>query len=169
MQKFILWFLIFSISKVYSQNEFAATAFYNDFKKIIADAQEGFPKYKGSKIRGTIADEYRVKLLLPLADSGRIVSPLAGNPFAEYYFQTTKTKKEIDQRSVNLREAVLTAYGKQLYARTETSTVKESIFSNTVYYANPDDNLSTQAIFKSRIYNFNGRYHLTFQVFGKEE
>jgi len=169
MKKLILCFFVFALSKVFSQNEFAATAFYNDFKKIVADAREGFPKYKGSKKRGTISDEYRVKILLPLADSGRIVFPLAGNPFVEYYFQTTKTKKEIDQRTVNLREAILTAYGQQLYARTETSTIKGSIFSNTYYYANPDDNLLVQAVFKSSIYNEKGRYFLTFQIFGKKE
>jgi hypothetical protein len=169
MKKLFLYFFAFAISKVYGQNEFAATAFYNDFKKIQADALEGFPKYKGSKKQvesSGLVNEYRIKLLLPLADSGRIFFPIVGSPYAEFYFQTAKTKEDIDQRAVNLREAVLTAYGKQLYTRTETSVIKQSIFSNTYYFARTDDSLSIVTVFKSSIYQDKEKYHLAFQIIG---
>ena len=169
MKQFILIAIVFSFSKAFSQNEFAATAFYNDFKKIHADALEGFSKYRGIKKSGNpdgFAEEYRIKLLLPLADSGRIVFPAIGKPYAEFFFQTANSKKEIDLRAVNLREALLTAYGKPLYARTESSLVKNNIFSNSYYFDKPDDSL---AIFKSSIYQDKHRFYLTLRVTGNKE
>ncbi|MES1225680.1 MAG: hypothetical protein ABUT20_59935 [Bacteroidota bacterium] len=169
MKKIFLCFFVFVLTRGHSQNEFAATAFYNDFKKIHADALEGFSKFKGSKKPGKFngfAEEYRIKLLLPLADSGKIVFPSIGIPYAEFFFQTANSKKEIDQRAVNLREALLTAYEKPLYARTETSTVKENIFSNTGFFANPDDSL---AIFKTSIYQIDKKFFLSVRLMGKKE
>ena len=80
MKRIILFFLLLAVSEVYGQNEFAAAAFYADFKKIYEDAQAGFVNYKGDKRKSEfeeLATEYKVKLLLPLADSGKIVFPVS--------------------------------------------------------------------------------------------
>ena len=70
MKRIILFFLLLSVSEVYGQNEFAATAFYTDFKKIYEDAQVGFVNDKGDKRRSEfdeLAAEYNVKLVSPEA------------------------------------------------------------------------------------------------------
>lgn len=170
MKKLLLLFSAFITLVAHGQDEFAATAFYNDFKKIQEDAQQGFIKYKGAKRSGErngLGEEFRVKLLLPLADSGKIVVPVTGNPYAEYYFQPGKTKEEADTRAVSLRDAVITAYGKPLYAKTETITVGQLIFSNTYYFTEPDETLAAFALFKSSVYRDKKKYYLTFRVIGK--
>ena len=169
MKRWFLFILVFSFSKSFSQNEFAASVFYNDFKKIHADALQGFSKYKGSKKQGgnnTAGEEYRIKLLLPLADSGHIVFPSIDKPYAEFFFQTANTKKQIDQRAVNLREALLTAYEQPLSTRTESSMTKGNIFSNTYFFTNQEDK---PAIFKISIYQLDKRYYLTLRMMGNKE
>lgn len=167
MRNLTLVFLIMLALKGTAQNEFAATVFYNDFKKIQMAAADGFSEFKGSKVPGMnngIIDKYRIKLLLPLADSGWIIIPTTGAPYVEYFFQTSRTKQEIDQRAVNLREALLTAYGKPLFTRTETYTLNDHIFSNTYFYKNLND---SAAIFRSSIYQEDKRkYFLTLKIVG---
>jgi len=170
MKQCCLLFIVFAFSKAYSQNDFASPAFYNGVKKIIADAQETFPKYKGSKRPAMSFDfyeVYRVKLLLPMADSGRIVFPANANPYAEYYFPATKTKQDADQQAVNLREALLTIYEKPLYSRTETSVLKENISSNTYYYA---DSAYSTLVFSSEVYQEDKhKYYLIFRIIGNKQ
>ena len=90
MKKLAFLIIGFFTMKAYCQNEFAASAFYTDFKKIYEDAKGGFVTYKGDKRNSEfeeLASEYKVKLLLPLADSGKIVYPVSGNnPFVVFYF-----------------------------------------------------------------------------------
>ena len=45
----LILFLLFVLTKANAQNEFAATAFYKDFKRIVADGQPGFTACKGAK------------------------------------------------------------------------------------------------------------------------
>ena len=83
----LILFLLFVLTRANAQNEFAATAFYTDFKKIFADAQAGFTDCKGIKRKSDfeeLATEYYAKLMLPLADSGKVVFPVAGNPYVIY-------------------------------------------------------------------------------------
>ena len=111
----ILFFFI--TTHLQAQNEFAATAFYNEFRKIYADAQEGFVKNRGAKKISEfedLVDEYKVKWLLPLADSGKIVFPVTGTPYVLYYFEPSKTRLKVDQRGVYLRDAVSTSFIKPL-------------------------------------------------------
>ena len=78
MKRIILFFLLLAVTEVYGQNEFAAEGFYSDFKKIYQDARAGFVQYKGEKRKSEfeeLAAEYNVKLLLPLADSGKNYFP----------------------------------------------------------------------------------------------
>jgi hypothetical protein len=171
MGKLMLFLLGFVITDAFGQNEFAAAAFYTDFKKIYTDARTGFIEYKGAmKVHepGTGTDVFAVKLLLPLADSGKIVVPVSGDPYAEYYFQSSKKKQDVDQRAVNLREALLTILGKPLYMRTETLSIKKSMFSTTYYFTDPNTTQPELAAFSSHIQQENGRYHLSFRILGKK-
>jgi len=49
MKGYLLLILLTGIVKVFGQNEFAATAFYNEFKRIYTDATNGFIENKGSE------------------------------------------------------------------------------------------------------------------------
>lgn len=49
MKRIFILFLVIISMEANSQNEFAATSFYNEFNKIYADAQEGFVKIKALK------------------------------------------------------------------------------------------------------------------------
>jgi len=132
----LILFLIFVLTKANAQNEFAATAFYKDFKRIYADGQTGFTACKGAK-RKTEFDEliaeYRAKIMLPLADSGKVVVPVSGNPYVIYYFEPDKVRLKIDQLGVNLRDAVVTSFDKPLYTRAETTIMNNYPFTNTLY------------------------------------
>ncbi len=154
----------------YGQDEFAATAFYNDFKKIYVDAQAGFIKYKGEKRQSEfedLNDEFRVKLLLPLADSGKIVFPNTGNPYVVYYFEPGKNRLKLDQRAVSLREAVVTAYNAPLYSRSETVLVNDRPLSNTWLFTTAEETKNAAALFRISIYFKDNRYFLSFEIRGK--
>ncbi len=171
MKRIILFFPLFIMSEVDGQNEFAATAFYTDFKKIYEDAQAGFVNYKGDRRKSEfeeLATEYKVKLLLPLADSGKIVFPLSGNrPYVVYYFEPSKVRLKVDQRAMNLRDALLTVFDQPLYARTETSIINNYPFSNTWYFTDPAETRLASAAFRMNIYFNEGKYNLLFEIRGK--
>lgn len=170
MKKILLFFIVFALSNAYGQNEFAASSFYDDFKKIYADAQFGFATYKGAKKKSDFEDlaaEYKVELLLPLADSGKIVFPVTGKPYVVYYFEPDKVRLKVDQRAVNLREAVLTAFAEPLYATTENSIINDHPFSNTYYFTDPNETRSPFAAFRMCIYYNTGKYYLSFEIRGK--
>ena len=172
MKKLIILFVSFFTAKAYCQNEFAATAFYDDFKKIYTDAQFGFRAYKGDKRKSEfeeLATEYKVELLLPLADSGKIIIPVTGNPYVVYYFEPDKVRLKVDQRAVNLREAVLTAFAEPLYAITENSIINNHPFSNTLYFTDANETRSEFAVFRMNIYYVTGKYYLSFEIKGKTQ
>ncbi len=173
MKRIILFFLLFAVSEVYGQNEFAATAFYKDFKKIYEDAQAGFVNYKGDKRKSEfeeLATEYKVKLLLPLADSGKIVFPVSANrPYVVYYFESGKARLKVDQRSMNLRDAVLSAFDQPLYSRSETTLINNHPFTNTWYFTDPSETRSAFAEFRMNIYFNEGKYYLAFEIRGKNK
>ena len=170
MKKLIILILGFFTMKAYCQNEFAATAFYDDFKKIYADAQSGFATYKGDKRNSDFAElqtEYKVKLLLPLADSGKIVFPNSGNPYAVYYFEPSKVRLKIDQRALNLQEAVLSVFSQTFYSRTETIVINNHPLTNTYFFTSPDETRQSAALFRVSIYFNEGKYFLSFEIRGK--
>ena len=170
MKKWLIILLVLSMTRTYGQNEFASTSFNDDFRKIYADAQAGFIQFKGARIKKQLtefAEQYDVKLLFPLADSGRIFIPYGANPFAVYYFEPEKRKEKIDKLAANLMQAVFTAFGKSLYLRTETSAIEDHFQSNSYYFVNSNETQSTLAVFKSSIYYFNKRYYLSFEIRGK--
>lgn len=166
----LILFQFFVLTQAMGQSEFAATAFYNGFKKIYSDAQEGFSGCMGVPLKTSyesIQSEYRLKCNLPLTDSGKLVVPLNGRPYAIYYFEPDKLRLKVDQRSVNLREAIVTAFGEPLFARTETTLVNNHPFSCTHYFANPDDDSTAKALFRQTVYYENGKYYLTLEFWGK--
>jgi hypothetical protein len=168
---FIL-FLFFQSVKTEAQNEFAATAFYKDFKLVFEDSKKGFTNCKGDKRAGRFEDlsaEYNVKLMLPLADSGKLVVPINGNPYVIYFFEPDKLRLKVDQRAVNLRDAIMTVIDIPLYSRTETSIINNHPFTNTLFFTKSDESNSSNALFRQRIYFKNGLYHLSFEISGKRE
>ena len=171
MKRIILFFLLLTVLEVYGQNEFAAAAFYADFQKIYNDAQAGFINYKGDKKKAEfeeLATEYKVKLLLPLADSGKIVFPVSVNrPYVVYYFEPSKSRLKVDQRSADLRDAVLYAFGQPLYSRTEITMINNHPFTNSLYFTDPAETRSAMAIFRMNIYFNEGKYYLAFEIRGK--
>ena len=166
----ILFQLFFLFASANAQNEFAATGFYKEFKKIYADAQDGFKDCKASQRKTgfeAIATEYRSKCNLPIADSGKIVFPLAANPYAIYYFQPDKSRLKVDQQGVYLREALVYAFEKPLYSRTETFLVNEKPFTNTYYFTEPEESKGSAALFRQCIYYQDGKYMMSFEFKGK--
>jgi hypothetical protein len=170
MKRVFLFVLTITASAASAQNEFAATAFYTEFKKICTDGQSGFTAYKGDKKQSDfeeLALEYTMKPLLPLADSGKIVVPVSGNPYAICYFEPDKVRLKVDQRGSNLRDAILIAFEKPLYAWTETNVVNNHPLTIAYYFTDPHETRSSQAAFKMAIYYFLGKYYLSLEIRGK--
>lgn len=152
------------------QNEFAANAFYNEFRKMEEDARSGFTRYKGEKIsqdRDTSQGEFRVKLLLPLADSGRIVFPGTGAPYVEYFFQPVKYPEEINRVAANLKEAIVTAYGKPLFVRSETVQPGKGLYNVSWFFTDPGEKSTAAAEFRTSIFYRDKLYFLAFRIYGK--
>lgn len=172
MKKILLFLFMSTCLGAWGQNEFAATAFYNDFKKIYSDAQVGFKTYRGGIKPGNypeLQSEFRVKLVLPLADSGKIVFPNNGNPFVVYYYEPSKVRLRVDQRALNLQEAVQTAYGQDLFSRTETVIVNNHPLTNTSFFSSSTEDRQSAALFRVSIYFNDGKYYMTLEIRGKKQ
>jgi hypothetical protein len=171
MKKWLTIACICLITGAKAQNEFAATAFYNEFKKISADAQKGFTLNKGAKKKAQfeeLAEEFKAKLNLMLADSGEVIIPKNGNPpYAVYYFEPAKSRLKIDQRGVNLRDAIVTAFAKPLVARTESRLINEKVYSDTYIYEKETDTDKKVALFRISIFPNGNKYNLTLEIRGK--
>lgn len=168
----LILFLLFVNTRANAQNEFAATAFYNDIILVFEDAQTGFTFCKGAKRYSEfeeLAAEYQTKLMLPLADSGKIFFPVNGNPFVVYYFEPDKSRLTIDLRGVNLRDAIMIALNKPLVSTTETTIINNHPFTNTLFFRELDERIPSNAIFRQRIYFKNGLYYLSIEIPGKNE
>lgn len=171
MKRTFLFFILFGFLEVFGQNEFAATAFYSDLKKIYIDAQSGFNVYKGEKRSSDfeeLATEFKTKQLLPLADSGKIVFPNSDNrPFVVYFFEPHKLRLKVDQRAMYLREAVQIAFEKPLFLRAETILVNNHPFTNSYLYKDAEEARPGQAEFRMSIYYKDKLYHLSLEIRGK--
>ncbi len=149
------------------QNEFAATSFYTQLKKVYEDRHNIFDNYKGPKLKAKypeLAEEYRCKVLLPLSDSGKIVIPYNGNPYAIFYFEPEKRKAKLDKRAMYLRDAVSTAYDGPLFARTTTTQVGKHFFSNTYLYTTEEETNTAKALFRLYVYYEEKRYKLLLEI-----
>lgn len=162
---------VFLFVKAYSQpNEFANESFYVAFRKIVTDGQNGFAQYKGAKQPNELAgliDIYKVKIILPGADSGEIVFPIIGAPYAEYYFKPGKTKALADQRIANLKTATEMAISKSLYEKKEEAAIKDFVDYKTYYFTSANTGLTILADFESGIYEEKGVYKINFKINGR--
>jgi hypothetical protein len=171
MKKWILAIFLIPNLTVFGQNEFGATAFYSDFNKVYSDGQTGFSTLKGgiqTEFSSDLSKVYDIKIILPLADSGKIIVPTSGIPYAIYYFEPEKVRLKADQRGVNLRDAIAFAYDKPLFARTETQIIDNHPFTNSWYFDKPDEANCKNAVFKMSIYFYNSEYYLTLEIMGKK-
>ncbi len=167
---FIFFFILMSMNS-FCQNEFAAASFYDALKKLQQDGVNGFSTYKGVQLKSEfeeINDEFRAKLLLPLADSGKIVIPENGNPYALYFFEAEKKKEQADARALNLLEALVTAHSKPLYAKTITTTVKDKIYSDTYLYSDEHETHASKALMQVNVFHKKDKYHLTLKILGEK-
>lgn len=170
MKRMLILFLLFVLTKANAQNEFAAAAFYNEFKKIYADGQTGFTACKGVKRKADfeeLATEYHAKMMLPLADSGKLVLPFSSNPYVIYYFEPDKVRLKVDQRGADLRDAVALAFNKPLYSKTTTTIINDHPFTSTLYFTEPGEEKFSAAVFRQCIYHNDGKYFLSFEIRGK--
>jgi hypothetical protein len=162
-------FLI-ALDQAKAQGEFAASAFYNEFKKVYHDAQSGFTVCKGDMRKTGIQDlvtEYKIKCILPLSDSAKIVEQANGKTFVIYYFEPDKMRLKVDQRAVDLRDAITTAFGKPLYVRSETTIVNKQPFSSSMYYDDPT--MNSAALFQHLVYYQEGRFYLSLEIRGRRQ
>lgn len=163
----LLQFLLLFFAGANAQNEFAATAFYNQFKKVYDDGQSGFVNCRGEKRKSAfeeLSTEYRVKCILPLADSAKLVIPVNGSPSVIYYFEPDKLRLKVDQRAVNLREAVLTTFDKPLHVISETSIVNNQPLTVTSFYS--DEAVATPVIMRQLIYYQSGKFYISLEIKG---
>jgi hypothetical protein len=153
-----------------SQNEFAATAFYRDLHKIMDDAMLGFLQNKGKPVTSEfegLTEEFRVKWMLPLADSGKIVFPKTSYPYVLYYFEPAKQRLVTDQKGANLRDAIALATNKPLYTRSETILIDNVPVTNTWIFDKENESLKSQALYLLSIYKMDSKYYLSLQINGR--
>ncbi len=154
-----------------AQNEFAASAFYRDLNKISADAIAGFPDNKGKAVPSQyegLTEEYKVKWLLSLADSGKIIFPKANHPYVVYYFEPAKQRLSADQKGGNLRDAIAIAVNKPLYTRSETILIDNVPMTNTWIFDKENETKTSQALYLLSIYKQGNRYYLSLQINGRK-
>jgi hypothetical protein len=152
-----------------AQNEFASTSFYQDFKKICIDGQTGFSACKGAALKNQypeLQEEFNMKCTLPPADSGKLVIPAIGNPYAVFYFEPAKNRIKTDQKALGLRESILTAYGQPLYVRTSTTVINEHPYTNSYFFTDANEGLATKALFRISIYYKEEKYYLLLEIRG---
>ena len=164
--------LVFSLflSRSIAQSEFAATGFYDDFRKFYADARTGFTTYRGTLRDSSTAvpfREYHSLLILPLADSGKIVIPVKGTSYAEFIFEPARSRLKIDQRAMDLRDAILASVGIPLYCRTETFMVEERPMTNMWLFIDPGETRNSMAAFRISIYFSEGKYFISLVIKGQ--
>ena len=171
MKKGILVLLISLSLKSAAQNEFAATAFYTSLREFYTDAQNGFVVSKGTKIPenpNTFTDEYSVKSLLPLADSGKIVWPLLGNPYVVFYLETAKRIEEAEKRAGNLREVIEKVFNQRFFIMTESRREGASYFTDSYFYTNQQETRKFKACFRITVLSENNRYKMQFEIRGND-
>ena len=167
MKKFSFLLAVAAISFTASaQNEFANEKFYSAVKKIYADGQKSFATYKGPKTGslGTLIDFYKVNLMLPGADSGKISVPTIGFPDVSYDFKPAKTLEQASQKIKLLAEALKTAAGKTFYEQQKTSQLKNFTFYKTLLYTMPSPQWYDNADFELYTVLDKGAYVINVKI-----
>jgi hypothetical protein len=143
-----------------AQNEFAATAFYNDFRNVATDASKGFHSLKGEAIRHRV-NEYQLKEMLPLADSGSVIITSSELKYAVYYFEPEKKMEKADTRALHLREAIVNALSISMNSKTTTSTVNQHSYSSTML----SSATTNDELFQIDRYYKAGKYYVRLKIF----
>lgn len=165
MKRILIVPLLMFTFQSFSQNEFAASAFYSSFKRIFEDAQSGFQAVKGAKRPSSVPDlydEFKLKWMLPMTDSGKLVEPVNGKAFVIYYFESDKIRLKVDQRANDMKEAILNATNIPFTTRSQTTLVKEKPLTIHDYYLSEDQ--QGPAIMRHMIWYAAGKYHLSLEI-----
>ena len=163
---------VFALQHASAQNEFAANGFYTSVRKLLEDGDSAFQLNRGSKRIANfpeLADEYNLKTLFPVADSGKIVIPKTGSPFAVLYFDPSSKREKIEARATHLREALITAFGKPFTIKTITSQVNNHLFSDTYYFEDANTTNTASAIFRTSVYFQAGEYFISLEIRGRKK
>lgn len=152
-----------------AQNEFSAKVFYSDFNKVCEEGKNGFiglaGKEKNSQFPG-LTREFSVKMLLPLADSGKLVFSEVSRPYVIFYFEPSKSRLKTDQKGTDLREAITIAMNRPVCSRTETVLVEDDPVSNTWFFDGNAELSKAEAICLISVYSVKNLYYLTLQING---
>ncbi|MBL7747511.1 MAG: hypothetical protein JNM19_08815 [Chitinophagaceae bacterium] len=155
-----------------AQNPFATNTFYDEFKKVYGDGQNGFPATKGAWINetGIFYDNYKVTTRLPGADSGKLSIPqVIGFPLVAYYFKPSGTLAAAKKSETNLHVAVKTAWAAPLIEVKRTDTLKEFIFYKTLFYKDVAAQKRFEPEFETYIVKEKGVYLLVLTINGRNE
>jgi hypothetical protein len=163
-------FLILLVSlsvKATAQNEYAATAFYTALQEMCDDANHGFILYKGEKMpenRNSYTDEYFLKTMLPLADSGKIIWPLELPPYAIFYMEPARKAEDAEKRAGNLRAVIEKVYNEPLYVRTESKTPDGRFKTDSWFYTRKNESRKAFAAFHISVYYSGSRYNVVLEI-----
>jgi hypothetical protein len=160
---------VFAVLYTNAQNEFANTRFPDAFKKLYADAPNGFALYKGAKMRsmGSLFTIHKSLALLPGADSAIVSVPVAyARPSSHHYFSPSATMAAAQQRETALASAIKSLAGKTLYQKKSVDSLGRFVFYRTQLYNN-----AAAAVFDLELETYivqeKGRYKLGLVVYGK--
>jgi hypothetical protein len=169
MKSMVVAFWAFTALYANAQNEFAHTRFADAFKKLHADAPNGFAAYKGAKVRslGSLFNVHKSLALLPGADSAIVSVPVAyARPSNTQYFMPSPTLAAAQQRQTALTSAIKSAAGKTLYEKKAVDSLGRFVFYRTQLYNN-----AAATIFNLELESYvvleKGRYQLVLTVYGK--
>lgn len=159
--------ILFASATLYAQDEFASNGFYSAVKKIQTERQNGFEQLKGRPLQSDYPElkkEYRAKVLLPLADSGRIIEPVEGQPYAIYFFEPEKKRDKIETRAASLRDGLVKSQDSPLYSRTTSTTRGKEVFTDTYFFTDPEETHVSKALFRISVYMQDKKYHLAAEI-----
>lgn len=160
--------LVFISFFAHAQNEFANTRFTEAFRKLYADAPNGFATSKGNKhwALGSFYTIHKSLIVLPGADSAIVSVPVAyGHPSASQYFKTSASMAMAWQRENELLTAIKAHAGKTLYEKTAVDSAGKFVFYRTRLFKNPSASLSDIDM-ETYIVLDKGRYHLVLTIHG---
>lgn len=107
-------------------------------------------------------------MLLPLADSGKLVFSEVSRPYVIFYFETSKSRLKTDQKGTELKDAITIAMDRPVCSHTETVLVEDDPVSNTWFFDGNAELSKTEAICLISVYRIKNLYYLTLQINGNK-
>lgn len=168
--RLILLLFIFVNRASAQTNAFATTQFAQAFTKLYGEAPKGFPSYRDAKKTGelgNLAEQYRIKTLLPGMDSGEIFIPFIGSCNARFSIKPAKTKEEAETRRNQLMTAIEKIVGKTLYVKEKANTLKQFTYFNKDFYVSPITSINEyDPEFATYIVQDKGLYKISLSIKG---